>query len=125
MKKRITACATALAVMVMATSAMADGYRYGHGKRHGHGWHGHRYHDDGAVLFAGGLLLGALIGHLASQPRVVYQPAPPPAPTNCRIISGTGYVNGRLARFSGTGCYDAYGYLYVVPGSERFLGYIP
>ncbi len=128
MRKAVAGSVAALAIFAFATAAMADGYRHGHGHKYGyghrHGWSGHRHYDDGVALFAGGLLLGALVGHLAAQPRVVYQAVPAPALSNCRPITGTGYVNGRPARFSGTGCYDAYGNLYAVPGSERFLGYI-
>lgn len=120
MKKAITVCVTAAALL--AAPAWADGYGRGHGHRHG-GWtYRHHGHGDAAALFAGGLLLGALVGHLAAQPRVIYA-APPPA-ANCRPITGTGYVGGRLARYAGTGCYDSYGRLYAVPGSERFLGYV-
>lgn len=109
----------ALVAFANAVPAQADGYRHGRGH--------HRHHDhvgDGAA-FVGGLLLGTLIGHLAAPPRVEYRYAPPPvALTGCRPITGTGYVNGRLARFEGTGCYDAAGYLYVIQGSERFRYYL-
>lgn len=120
MKKAIVAFVAAATLVASAAPSWADGFRYGH--RHG-GWT-YRYHDHGgdAALFAGGLLLGALVGLAAAQPRIVY--AAPPAPANCRPITGTGYVNGRLARFAGTGCYDEYGNLYAVPGSERFLHYL-
>jgi len=121
MKKAIAACVAVMTVLASAAPAWADGY--GHGHRHG-GWtYRHHGHGDGAALFAGGLLLGALVG-LAAQPRVVYAAPPAPVATNCRPITGTGYVNGRLARFAGTGCYDAYGNLYAVPGSARFLHYV-
>lgn len=123
LKKTIAALAV-LASLALAAPAVAGGY--GHGHHHGH----YKYrHHDGAAVFAGGLLLGALIGHLAT-PRPVYvapPPAvyvPPPPPRNCRAIYGTGYVNGHLAEYQGTGCYDAWGNLYVVPGSERFLRYL-
>lgn len=108
------------ALTLMATPALADGY--GHDRGHRAWSHGHHRHGDAAALFAGGLLLGALVG-LAAQPRVVYEAAPAPA-ANCRPITGTGYVNGRIARFTGTGCYDSFGRLYAVPGSERFAGYL-
>ncbi len=118
LKKTIAALAV-LASLALAAPAVAGGY--GHGHHHGH----YKYrHHDGAAVFAGGLLLGALIGHLAT-PRPVYVAPPPPPPTgNCRAIYGTGYLNGHLAEFQGTGCYDAYGNLYAVPGSERFLRYL-
>ena len=114
------------AAVGFASPAGADGWRDGGWRGHEHD-HGYRhYRHDGAAVFAGGLLLGALIGHLAAPPRTVYMaPAPPQAVWHdCRTIYGTGYVNGRPARYSGTGCYDAYGNLYAMPGSERFLGYL-
>lgn len=131
MLKKIVAAVSVLATLGFGAPALAGDYGHGH---HGHydryyGYHGHHY-NRGAV-FAGGLLLGALIGHLAT-PRTVYvapapayyAPPPPPVPGNCRIIYGTGYVNGHLAEYQGTGCYDAWGNLNVVPGSERFLRYL-
>jgi len=122
----IAIAATAvLGTLALAAPALADGYRHGHRGGQGHYYRYQDYRHDGAAVFAGGLLLGALLGHLAAPPRTVYV-APPPQPVlgNCRTIHGTGYVNGRLAEYSGTGCYDAYGNLYAMPGSERFLGYI-
>ncbi len=132
MLKKTVAAVAILATLALATPAMAGGY----GHRHHHGHHKF-YRHDGAAVFAGGLLLGALIGHLATPrpvyvapPPVVYVPpppvvyVPPPPPRNCRTIYGTGYVNGHLAEYQGTGCYDVYGNLYVVPGSERFLRYL-
>jgi hypothetical protein len=132
-KKIFVAVCLVASVGFAAPPASAEGYRHGHHWR-GHGQHygyGHRRyyghksyrHYDGAAFFAGGLLLGALVGHLATAPRAVYAP-PPPALGNCRVIYGTRWINGRLAEYSGTGCYDAYGTLYAMPGSERFLGYI-
>lgn len=126
MLKRLVAAVSVLATLGAAVPAMAGGY--GHGHHHGH----YRYHhDNGAALLAGGFLLGALIGHLAAPrpvyvapPPAVYAPPPPPPTGNCRAIYGTGYVNGHLAEFQGTGCYDAYGNLHPVPGSERFLHYL-
>ena len=124
MPKKTIAAACMLATLALGAPALADGY----GHRHGHG-HGHYYRHDGAAVFAGGLLLGALIGNLTAPrtvyvaPPVAYVP-PPPALGNCRTIYGTGYVNGYPAEFEGTGCYDARGNLYVTPGSERFLRYL-
>lgn len=127
MLKRIIAAVSVLATLGFGAPALAGGY--GHGHHHGH-FHGHyKYSYDGAAVFAGGLLLGALIGHLTA-PRQVYVAPPPayyppaPAPSNCRTIYGTGYQNGRLAEFRGTGCYDAWGNLNVLPGSERFFRYL-
>ncbi len=128
MLKKTIAVASMLATLGLAAPALADGYGHRHGHYRGHG---HYYRDDGAAFFAGGLLLGALIGHLATPrtvyvapPPAVYVPPPRPAPANCRTIYGTGYVNGHPAEFQGTGCYDAYGNLNAVPGSERFLRYL-
>jgi len=120
-----------LAALAFAAPADASGYRHGggHGRYYGHwGGYGHYYsyrHDrySGAYFF-GGLLLGTLLGHLATPPRTVYLAPPQPALGNCRVIYGTGYLNGRPAEYSGTGCYDAYGNLYAMPGSERFLRYL-
>jgi hypothetical protein len=133
MFRNILAAACMLAVLASAIPAGAGGSRHGYW-RGGHGYsHGYRYphyrykshrHYDGAALFAGGLLLGALVGHLATAPRAYYAPPPQPALGNCRVIYGTRWIEGRLAEYSGTGCYDAYGNLYAMPGSERFLGYI-
>ena len=129
MLKKTIAAACMLATLGFGAPALADGYGHRHGHYRGHG--GHYYRHDDAAVFAGGLLLGALIGHLATPRRVyvapppaVYVPAPRPAPANCRTIYGTGYVNGHPAEFQGTGCYDAYGNLYAVPGRERFLRYL-
>jgi hypothetical protein len=122
---RKTIAATCLfAALALAAPASANGYRHGHWGGHGHYNSHNYYHHDGAII-AGGLLLGALIGHLAAPPRTVYV-APPPQPplSNCRTIYGTGNVSGRLAEYSGTGCYDGSGSLHVMPGSERFLRYL-
>ena len=129
MPKTLIAATCLLAALAFAAPALADGR--GHGHRGGHwGGYGHYYgykhfRHDGAALFAGGLLLGALLGHLTAPPRAVYA-APPPRPAlgNCRTIYGTGTMHGRLAEFQGTGCYDAYGNLNAMPGSERFLRYL-
>jgi hypothetical protein len=124
MFRKVFAAACLLAALGLATPAVADGYRHGHWKGHGHKHAYKFYRHDGPALFAGGLLLGALFGHLAA-PRTVYvAPAPQPALGNCRTIYGTGYLNGRPAEYSGTGCYDTYGTLYAMPGSERFLRYL-
>ncbi|MDH3229058.1 MAG: hypothetical protein OEN55_04625 [Alphaproteobacteria bacterium] len=125
MLKKTIAAACVLATLGFGAPALAGGYGHGHYRGH-HSYHRH----DGAAVFAGGLLLGALIGSLTA-PRPVYVAPPPtvyvppqPALGNCRTIYGTGYLNGRPAVFEGTGCYDAYGNLYPVPGSERFHRYL-
>ncbi|MDH5411197.1 MAG: hypothetical protein OEY16_07395 [Alphaproteobacteria bacterium] len=121
---KIIAAALMLAVLAFAAPASADGYRHGHRGGYGH-HHSYKYYrHDGAAVFAGGLLLGALVGQLATPPRVVYATPPQPVLGNCRTIYGTGYVNGRPAEYSGTGCYDANGILYAMPGTERFLRYL-
>jgi hypothetical protein len=124
MFKKIVAATCLLAALAFAAPAGADGYRHGHWGGQGHHYKYKHYRHGGAGLIVGGLLLGAVIGHLTA-PRTVYV-APPPQPVlgNCRRIYGTSYVNGRLAEYSGTGCYDAQGNLYAMPGSERFLGYL-
>lgn len=125
MFRKITAAACLLAALGLATPASADGYGHGHWGGHRHYYGYDYYRHNGPAWFAGGLLLGALIGQIAAPPRTVYA-APPPQPVwrDCRTIYGTGYLNGRRAKYSGTGCYDAYGNLYAMPGTERFLGYL-
>lgn len=131
MLKKTIAAVFVLATLGFGAPALAGGYGHGHHGHYGHYYGYYKYDYDGAAVFAGGLLLGALIGHLATPrpvyvtpPPVYYAPPPPPALGNCRTIYGTGYVNGHLAEFQGTGCYDAYGNLYPTPGSERFLRYL-
>lgn len=124
MIRKIIAATCLLAALAFAAPVSADGYRQGYRGGHGYKYSHKYYRHDGAAIFAGGLLLGALIGHLAAPPRTVYAAPPQPVLGNCRTIYGTGYVNGRLAEYSGTGCYDAYGNLYSMPGSERFLRYL-
>lgn len=53
-----------------------------------------------------------------------YYAPPAPAAGGCLATTGTGYVDGRLAQFAGTMCYDRYGRGYIVPGSQRFVGYL-
>ena len=113
-------------------------WRYGHYRpwrygRHRHYRHRHGgyyyYRSDGTVLL--GVLAGAVVlGTLLSRP------APPPArppvlrgPSNvplgnCLRTTGTGTWYGRPAQFIGTMCYDPAGRAYVLPGSERFVGYL-
>ncbi len=84
-----------------------------------------------------GVLAGAVVlGTLLSQP----PPAPARPPTlrsppvlrspsgaplgGCLRTTGTGTWYGRPAQFSGTMCYDPAGRAYVIPGSERFVGYL-
>ena len=106
------------------------GYRYRHHYRHRYR-HGATYYfsGDGAVVL--GVLAGAVVlGALLSRP----PPAPARAPVlrspagaglgGCLRTTGTGTWYGRPARFSGTMCYDPAGRAYVIPGSERFVGYL-
>jgi hypothetical protein len=122
--RKILAAICALAILAVAVPASAGNYHHGYRGHRGHYDYGHYRHDNNGAYFAGGLLLGGLLGYLA-VPRV-YVPPPPPQPVlgNCRTIYGTGYYYGRLAEFAGTGCYDAYGNLYAMPGSARFLHYL-
>ncbi len=105
--------------------------RYRHHYRHRyHGYGGSYYfHGDGAVVL--GVLAGAVVlGALLSRPA----PAPARAPVlrsatgaplgGCLRTTGTGTWYGRPAQFSGTMCYDSVGRAYVLPGSERFVGYL-
>lgn len=124
MIRKTIAATCLLAALVFAAPVGAEGYRHGHWGGHGKYYSHNYYRHDGAAVFAGGLLLGALIGHLAAPPRTVYAAPPQPVRRDCRTIYGTGHVNGRPAKYSGTGCYDAYGNLYAMPGSERFLRYL-
>ncbi len=121
MRKLIAALA-ASALLLAATPAVAGGYGYGYG---GHGHNDYGYYVLGGLV--GGLLLGNLIAQ-ASTPRPYYQqyyqPAPQPSLHGCRPTTGTGYVNGRLAQFGGTMCYDAYGNGYILNGSRYFIGYL-
>ncbi len=133
MTGRFVAATLALAVLALSLPAQAGGGHHGHWGGPGH-WGGHQHHYYGhrhsrypGAAFAGGVLFGALVGSLAT-PRSVYVAPPPPPPQpvydNCRTIYGTGYANGRPAEYQGTGCYDARGNLYAMPGSERFLRYL-
>ena len=99
------------------------GYRY---RRHRHG--GHYYFDGDAAVVLGVLAGAVVLGALLSRP----PPARPPvlrSPTgaplgNCLRTTGTGTWYGRPAQFTGTMCYDPAGRAYVLPGSERFVGYL-
>jgi len=117
--RKIIAALAASALLLGATPALAGG-GYGH-----HGGH-YRHGGHGAAVFGalvGGLVIGSLLAQ-ASSPPPRYRPAAQPALGNCRPTTGTAYLNGRLARFGGTMCYDGYGNAYVVSGSEHFIGYI-
>ncbi len=106
------------------------GYRhrhhYGHRHRHGAAYY---FSGDGAVVLgvlAGAVVLGALLSRPAPVPaRAAVLRSPTGAPLGgCLRTTGTGTWYGRPARFSGTLCYDPAGRAYVLPGSERFVGYL-
>ncbi len=129
--RKIAASLAFLLVLNTALPALAGGYGYGYGYRQGnhfkgyggHRRHGYRYgfHGHGGAL-VGVLLGGVLLGHLLSQPAPYVPPAP--ALGGCRPTTGTAYLNGRLAQYGGTMCYDRFGAPYVIPGSEYFIGYL-
>ena len=78
-------------------------------------------------VLAGAVVLGALLSRPAPAP--TYAPAVPRSPTGaplggCLRTTGTGTWYSRPAQFSGTMCYDPAGRAYVLPGSERFVGYL-
>lgn len=105
------------------------GYRGGsrHGYRGGHSYKRRHHGDHGAYLLgglAGGLIIGSLLTQNSYRQAPVYAAPPPRARYDCKPTTGTGYVNGYLATFGGTFCYDARGFGYVVPGSEYFIGYV-
>ncbi len=108
-------------------------YRYGYGHRYKRRHHGYNYgyyygHGDAAVVLgvlAGAVVLGALLAQPSPAP--AYAPYPvrrQPALGNCLATTGTGTWYGRPARFTGTMCYDPAGRAYILPGSERFIGYL-
>ncbi len=110
-------------------------YRYGYGHRYNYRHYGRRhgyyyFHGDAAVVLgvlAGAVVLGALLSRPSPAP--AYTPAVLRSPTGaplggCLRTTGTGTWNGRPAQFSGTMCYDSAGRVYVLPGSERFVGYL-
>ena len=106
------------------------GNRYRHHYRHRYR-HGGYYYFNGDAAVVLGVLAGAVVlGSLLSRPA----PAPARAPVlrsptgaplgGCLRTTGTGTWYGRPAQFSGTMCYDPAGRAYVIPGSERFVGYL-
>ncbi len=106
------------------------GYRYRHYNRHrgrNHGGHSY-FHGDAAVVLgvlAGAVVLGALLSRPAPPARPPVLRSPSGAPLGgCLRTTGTGAWNGRPAQFTGTMCYDPAGRAYVLPGSERFVGYL-
>ena len=105
------------------------GYGYQYKRRHHGNYYGYYYgHGDAAVVLgvlAGAVVLGALLAQPSPAP--AYAPYPArrqPALGNCLQTPGTGSWYGRPARFTGTMCYDPAGQAYVIPGSERFIGYL-
>ncbi len=108
-------------------------YRYGYGHRYNYRHYGYGgsyyFHGDGAVVLgvlAGAVVLGALLSRPAPAPaRAPVLRSPTGAPLGgCLRTTGTGTWYGRPAQFSGTMCYDPAGRAYVLPGSERFVGYL-
>ena len=133
--KRTIAAITAGAILMASTPVLAGGgHRHGHhGHHHGGYHHGRDKGGDEAAYLVGGLVGGLLIGSLLTQssyrqsshaPAPLYAAPPSRARYNCQPTSGTGYLNGRLASYGGTFCYDANGNGYVVPGSAYFIGYL-
>ena len=119
MRKLIAGLAVSAVVMTAAPALAGGYYHYGY-KHHHHGGHGY--------YVAGALLAGLVIGNLltkAATPRVVHKTTVVQSPyTHCRQTTGTSRLNGRVAQYAGTICYDAYGRAYIIRGSERFLGYL-
>lgn len=103
-------------------------YGYRHRGRHRRG--GHYYFNGDAAVVLGVLAGAAVLGALLSRPaparrRAAVLRSPTGAPLgNCLRTTGTGAWNGRPAQFSGTMCYDPAGRAYVLPGSQRFVGYL-
>ena len=152
MKKLIAVLAAAALLVTAAVPSVVAGTRYGHSGYYGHGGHYYNYrpyyrcgygshykyrrhgygrvgiHGDAAVVvgvLAGAVVLGALLSQPSPAP--AYAPYPTsrqPALGNCLQTTGTGTWYGRPARFTGTRCYDPAGGAYVLPGSERFIGYL-
>ena len=146
MKKPITAVAAA-ALLVGSGGHRHHGIWSGHSYYAGHyfrhrpyyGYH-HRHHrhrhggyyyfrGDGAVVLgalAGAVVLGTLLSRPApapSRPPVLRSPTGAPL-GGCLQTTGTGTWHDRPAQFSGTMCYDPVGRAYVLPRSERFVGYL-
>lgn len=112
------------AMLITASASTAFAGRGYHG---GHWHHGHGHGDyvwAALGVFAGALLLDSLLHARHSQ---AYQPAPvyvQPDMNRCQATTGTGWLNGYRAEFSGVMCYDRYGRGYILRGSERFLRYL-
>jgi hypothetical protein len=100
----------------------------GHYRRYRHGGY-YYFSGDAAVVLgvlAGAVVLGSLLSQPApapARPAVLRSPSGVPL-GGCLRTTGTGTWYGRPARFSGTMCYDPAGRAYVLPGSERFVGYL-
>lgn len=123
--KKTMAALLAMVILAASAPALAGGYGHG-GNNHGHfkyryGVHGHGHY--GAALL-GGLLAGVLINGILTHPAPRYAAPAPPQLGNCQPTTGTGYANGRPALYGGTACYDAWGNMYVTPGSEYFIRYL-
>ncbi len=118
--RRLIATAAATVLLMTAGPALAGGYGHHYGHRHHHGGHG--YYVLGALLT--GLVIGDLVARAARPPVVRYVQAPQPRLGGCRPTTGTARVNGRLAQFGGTICYDAAGQAYILNDSRYFIGYL-
>ncbi len=75
-------------------------------------------------VLARAVVLGALLSRPApARPPVLRSPTGAPL-GGCLRTTGAGTWYGRPAQFTGTMCYDPAGRAYVLPGSERFVGYL-
>ncbi len=103
-------------------------YSYWPSRHYGHRYGGSFYfRGDGAVIvgaLAGAVVLGALLSRPAPARAPVLRSPTGAALGGCLRTTGNGTWYGRPAQFSGTMCYDPAGRAYVLPGSERFIGYL-
>lgn len=123
MIKRLAVVAfAAIMISASASDAFAGRGHYGGHRHHGHG-HGH-YAWVALGVFAGALLIDSLLSARhshAHRPEPIYAN---PDMNRCQTTTGTGWLNGYRAEFSGVMCYDRFGHGYILRGSERFLRYL-